>query len=302
MLLSDFGIAKRLIHEEGPQTNATLTAPGGVIGTPLYMVPEQLGGRMVDERTDIYALGVMLFEMIAGAPPFGNDARSAISALNMYEPAPRCSEYAEMPVEIDDIIARCLERDPEKRYATAIDLLQDLEGVERITDRELATLLTFRVDKSERERSKRDRTTASSADDREITGAVGARLADAVVTPRVSVRSPAEPSGARLHVLGPPSLGGLEVAIGKRLRIGRSDEAEFSIDSPLVSRLHAQVVQELDGVYIEDLNSANGTWVDDQVIERRFKLHDGASIVIGDVQMVFVWRQSDIPTIPHLAS
>ena len=295
LLISDFGIAKRLAIEEDHPTNV-LTAPNVFIGTPLYMAPEQFEELSPDERADIYSLGTMLFEMIVGLPPFAKKVGgiNALLARKRLETAPRCSEFVEVHSDIDELIARCLERDPDQRYQTAMELLQDVEGAERVADRELAEILEARVGRSEQERSKRERTTANRAADREATGTVAVALsAAAIITPQIAVPRN-DVSGARLRMVAPPQLAGMIFEVNRNVRIGRSDEAELRIDSPLISRMHALITRGLDTCYIEDLNSANGTRVGGENIKGRVTLNHGASIVIGDVQMIFEWFEAAI--------
>ena len=139
----DFGLAKLTERRTpagavGPvgvdkeaETRAKLsTDPGTVIGTPQYMSPEQARGQNVDARTDIFSLGVMLYEMIAGRPPFdGVNALDVISAILQKEPQPLKSQTVEIPAELQRIINKALRKDREERYQTARDLLNDLKDL-----------------------------------------------------------------------------------------------------------------------------------------------------------------------------
>lgn len=113
--ISDFGLAQSLIAED----SAHLTQTGRVIGTPRYMAPEQFHGQPVDARTDIYSLGLVLYEMATGAVP---DSRERLFG-NV--PSPRVSNPA-ISRKLERIILRCLEVDPAKRYASAGEILADL--------------------------------------------------------------------------------------------------------------------------------------------------------------------------------
>src|SRR5262249_55239415 len=104
------------------------TDSGTVMGTASYMSPEQARGQKVDVRTDIFSLGVTLYEMIAGCPPFeGVNALDVISAILQKEPAPLSQTAAEAPPELDRIVSKALRKDPEERYQTVRDLLNDLK-------------------------------------------------------------------------------------------------------------------------------------------------------------------------------
>jgi serine/threonine protein kinase/tetratricopeptide (TPR) repeat protein len=120
----DFGIAKSL-------AGAGTTAEGAVIGTPEYMSPEQVEGKPADVRADIYALGVILFEMVTGRPPFEGETAFSIANKHKSEPPPDPRTLnPQIPVDLSRLILRCMEKPFERRYQTAGELLSDLEAVE----------------------------------------------------------------------------------------------------------------------------------------------------------------------------
>jgi eukaryotic-like serine/threonine-protein kinase len=122
VLVMDFGIA-RLISgpETAPQTSA-------VLGTASYLSPEQAQGQSVDARTDIYALGVVLYEMLAGRPPFTGDSPMAIAykQVNATPEAPS-SVNPDVPPELDAVVMRALSKNPANRYQTGQEFADDLE-------------------------------------------------------------------------------------------------------------------------------------------------------------------------------
>ena len=122
VLVMDFGIA-RLISgpETAPQTSA-------VLGTASYLSPEQAQGQSVDARSDIYALGVVLYEMLTGRPPFTGDSPMAIAykQVNATPPAPS-SANPEVPPELDAVVMRALSKNPANRYQTGQEFADDLE-------------------------------------------------------------------------------------------------------------------------------------------------------------------------------
>jgi len=137
----DFGLAK-LIETQSPsvETRASTiemqsTETGVVMGTVRYMSPEQARGQKVDERTDIFSLGVMLYEMVAGRRPFDGQTESdCIAALLTAEPPPLGQSRSETPAELDRIINKCLVKDREGRYRSAHELFTDLSKLKRNYD------------------------------------------------------------------------------------------------------------------------------------------------------------------------
>ena len=127
----DFGLARM---RDVPQPRAEITAEGALLGTPAYMSPEQIRGDAVDFRTDLFALGVMLYELATGAHPFaGSDPASTIARILESQPAhvtdrvPAMLSTAAGLGDLDRIIARCLEKHPDARYQSTGDLVGELE-------------------------------------------------------------------------------------------------------------------------------------------------------------------------------
>lgn len=121
----DFGLAT-----EGESAGARLTREGQILGTPGYMSPEQACGKTVDARSDVFALGVLLFEMATGQLPFtGSSFQEMFSAL-MSRPVPRLrSLRRELPRDLERAVDRCLAKEPEQRFAAADDLLDQLHRI-----------------------------------------------------------------------------------------------------------------------------------------------------------------------------
>lgn len=126
----DFGIAK--IKDQPGSQNQKLTQAGVVYGTPEYLSPEQAQAKELDGRSDLYSMGVILYEMLTGCVPFHSSTAVAILAAHVYdepEPPSKVAKKAIHP-KFDTIIKKALSKKPEERYATAMDFLADLEDVE----------------------------------------------------------------------------------------------------------------------------------------------------------------------------
>ncbi len=138
----DFGLAKlapsAIAYAPRASTQIAVgTDPGTVVGTIDYMSPEQARGQEVDARTDIWALGVVLYEMVAGRPPFSGSSRSdVLVAILEREPSPLAGVIPSVPAELERIVGKALRKNPEQRYQVMKDLLLDLEalrGRDRVT-------------------------------------------------------------------------------------------------------------------------------------------------------------------------
>ncbi len=138
----DFGLAKLTATSSNKQIDSEAgtkvfvqTEPGLVMGTVSYMSPEQSVGKGVDPRTDIWSVGVVLYEMIAGCVPFqGKDIHRQIIAIQETEPAPLSQSVEGVPDRLEEIVAKCLAKDKDERYQTAKDLLIDLRNLRRKLD------------------------------------------------------------------------------------------------------------------------------------------------------------------------
>ena len=121
--ISDFGIAK-LSESTGSLTGS------GVIGTPAYMSPEQAQGNEIDGRSDIYGLGVIVYQMLSGHQPYNADTPMGVVVKHITEPVPEIlSMIPSLPVEVDQIIKSSMAKDRTKRYSTAVDLAKALNVV-----------------------------------------------------------------------------------------------------------------------------------------------------------------------------
>ena len=131
--LLDFGLAKRApaaADADQPTVSADLTGKGTIIGTLQYMAPEQLEGKDADARSDIFAFGGVLYEMATGHKAFtGKSPASVIAAILAVDPPPISTLQPTTPAALDRLIKRCLVKDPEERWQSALDLKSELQWI-----------------------------------------------------------------------------------------------------------------------------------------------------------------------------
>ncbi|MGB5659099.1 MAG: protein kinase [Thermoanaerobaculia bacterium] len=132
----DFGLAK--LHEGSPvatgedEPTRALTQEGLVVGTVPYMSPEQVEGRVVDQRTDIFSFGILLYEMATGRRPFGGEnSAQVVSSLLRDDPPSVAEVKADLPFHLSRIARHCLEKDPKRRFQSALDLRNELETLKQ---------------------------------------------------------------------------------------------------------------------------------------------------------------------------
>jgi serine/threonine protein kinase len=244
-VLTDFGLAK--LKEGGVETQT-----GTTMGTPAYMSPEQCLGYEPDRRSDVYSLGVLLFELVTGRVPF--QARSLTEAIRMHTqdpPPPPRSINPALPVEIENVVLRTLAKRKEDRYATARELADALEDAISRIPKDL-----------------------SVAPVRAASGQPGpyvslmTRLSAESIPPRApgsEVWEAAPESsgvGATLIVVAPD--GKTErISLGERrtLTVGRTSDNDLQLVDKGVSRQHARIEYDGTTFAVADLNSTNGTFL-----------------------------------------
>lgn len=123
VLVADFGIAKVCDHTD-------LTNTGVMLGSVKYLAPEQIEGHAVDARTDIYSLGVVLYEAVCGEPPFSGNSPAAMALVRLkQDPVPPRSVRPDLPTSLAALIEHCLERDPANRFESAKELRDAFNAV-----------------------------------------------------------------------------------------------------------------------------------------------------------------------------
>jgi serine/threonine-protein kinase len=275
VVLTDFGLA---------QLVATLSAT--TLGLPsamfVYMAPEQVIGQGIDHRTDLYALGVILYEMVTGRPPF--EPRSITEALNYHQNEtviPPSALRANIPTELEKVIMKCLAKDPAARYQSADELLRDLQPLQAARFREEVVEFQALPDLDYEDTEPFER----------IASPPPPEAPYPVVAPTVGPPPPPVPPYAEAGVEPTPPAPGEQVATppaplpagepdelviieDKRpLRrvpltkdlyiIGRDDDCDIVLDHHRVSRQHLRLERTPAGEYrVTDLASTNGTFLD----------------------------------------
>ena len=126
--LFDFGLVKH-VESEGAQE---ITREGSFLGSPRYIAPEQISGEPVDQRADLYALGIIFYQCLAGVTPFEGGNSTQVMLARLTSVAPRLRErnaLCEVPAEVEALVLRLLERNPADRFASVSDLLAAMRGV-----------------------------------------------------------------------------------------------------------------------------------------------------------------------------
>jgi serine/threonine-protein kinase len=122
VVLTDFGIARALVDSATAHTQ-------GLVGTPMYMAPEQVSGGSTDARTDLYAVGLMLYEMLTGERPFTGDSVLAVAMARLRQPPPDPRAHVPgVPDALAELVLRCAAREPEERPASALEVAQRLRS------------------------------------------------------------------------------------------------------------------------------------------------------------------------------
>lgn len=256
-LLADFGLVKLLGRQR------SITRPGASIGTPAYFSPEQALGEDVDHRSDIYGLGILLYELLTGHVPFEADSPIEMLFRRLREPPPSPRRLnPRISPQLEAVIMRALACDPQARYQTMEALVDDLLHVPGAVDQ-----------------------TPISARPAVPTG----------VTTRLATPSPF--TGPRLVVAGTNAV--LPLPQKDEVLIGRADPLVVSppdVDLGLhggglagVSRSHARLIRCPEGWLLEDMHSTNGTFLNGQRVLPRepVRLRSSDLIRCGQLTMIF---------------
>jgi serine/threonine-protein kinase len=323
--LLDFGITKPAISKPEIQSKFD-TETSLVIGTPHFMAPEQFQLRIADERSDIYSLGIILYKMLTGVFPFdGSDYSDLIKAHAEQPPVPP-SHLVSLPTEIDEVVLKCLEKDPGNRFQTMAELADALiAAAGELPHVDLRSVVSVaRKEAKEIEQMNQLQTLVPTDSFNPLmhgaASLIVARSDDSVI-PALSLPRPVTDTLSAATV--PPELllseakdfessdtrtritlirGRAEdvdfhlatfrtsYLLEKKTSIGRSSENDISLSDPKISRYHAELTADGENWFIGDFNSILGTFVNGEKIITRQLLKDQDEIQIGD--FVFIFQQA----------
>jgi serine/threonine protein kinase len=293
MLLTDFGVATIL------ESSMAYSRNGSTAGTPQYMAPEQgRQGGQVDGRTDIYSLGVVLFQCVTGRLPFNAENAVGVIMKHMSEPLPSPVRLVpDLPSQVDYIIRRAMEKEPQRRYQRAADMAADLHALSE----ELR--LTGHVTGPVSGRPVLPSTPAvgpasglgvcyrcgfSNSPQHRYCTRCGYDLTNPLVAGDKFIGKSGQPLRSRL-VFETGPLQGIPIMLHQEtMTIGRGANFDLVIHDNTISRHgHTRIVFSNGVWYAEDLGSTNGTKVNGRAINRPAPLAPGDELRMGDVFAIF---------------
>jgi serine/threonine protein kinase len=303
----DFGLARL---GRAAEDRRDLTATGTMFGTPAYMSPEMITGRPVDHRADIFAVGVMLYELSTYQKPFSGDVSSIagfVMQILRHDPPPP-SSIVPLPPELDAIVARCLQKEPDARYQRLDEMAVELRRLrDSLTvEPELPVRLIAPAPPPPLPAHSGSATIVAEAP-----GPVAAPPpvipgdGTVIIAPDRSPGAEEEDAGVRLHVgrSPDPRIAGQTIPIKGAgvIVLGRGSNCDIVVNDPGWSRRHASIHCRDGSFEITDLGSANGTFVNGRRVPPNAAepLFFGATITIGETVLAFSYGRDT--TLPDLS-
>lgn len=282
VVIIDLGIAKVVDRLD------VITSPGDIIGTPSHMAPETLSHERTDHRADLYAAGVIMYQLVTGQLPFQADSVYEMMQLVLTSSPEPPSAHVEVPDRLERVIMRCLEKNPDDRLQSAAEVSEALgpspEGVDLAQVSRNAAAYDDKLQYYEELATQVGPSPISSTFD--VPAASGPTLESTRWAAVPSSQAPDRGAGPELIVRRGTEEEAVHVLTGS-VRLGRSVENDIVLPDSTVSRFHARIVQSPDGFVLEDFNSVYGTTVDGARIEDHMVLTDGVTFSIGAFELQF---------------
>jgi serine/threonine protein kinase len=271
----DFGIARAT---EGTK----LTQTGAFIGTPQYMAPEIWEGKPADRRSDVYSLGIVLYEMVTGEVPFKGDTYAAVMRQHLRDrPRPPSTWRAETPRQVDWIVAHCLEKDAGERYQSSAQLLNDLQNWQQVRP------YAQRPAEAPEPRTGTPTPTVTRPTQPQVGSVLqsaGAQLSTALSRfSQVLSRSP------QAYLVGRRGAGaGYRFSLARKdTLLGRATNNSIVLNDGYLSPHHARIITTGGHHVLYDMRSQNGTYVNGYRVRQPVRLSHGDRIEIGDCEFTF---------------
>lgn len=312
----DFG-ARRIVAALQDELFAVQTSKGLIYGEIAHLAPEQILGEEVDPRSDIYCLGLMMYELLTGAKPFRHESpEDMVRAQLEDKPVPprEFKPQLKTPKFIEKAVMQALEKKPRRRQQSAAELLEELsaeivpeeEEHKGVWQRAKAAMAPKPAPpKEEAPAEATPQAEAPAAPTRTVrvprAGVTSVSKADgevavpAVPAAKAAVRAPVsgekeeepeEVSGPRLVLYEGKVVKSIFPLDKPELLVGRSPECDIMIDDRTVSRVHARISVKPERVVVEDLNSLNGTYINNDAVKRGH-IEDKDTVAFGNISLVF---------------
>jgi pSer/pThr/pTyr-binding forkhead associated (FHA) protein/predicted Ser/Thr protein kinase len=266
--LTDFGLSKNVSSD-----SIALTAQGEFVGTIDYTAPELVLGKKADSRLDVYSLGCLLFECLAGAPPFNKERDVEVLYAHIQDPPPQITAVrGDVPAALDDVIAKAMAKKPEDRYATCSEFIDAARAV-----------------------------VGEPPPPPPPPSGGGAEPPPPPPPPMEPAPDPAAggpfPASAMVMRVTGGNAAGTMITVTNEFLIGRQAPGDGKLGNDIeISRRHARITREADGRFVlEDLGSTNGTFVNgERVTTRPLAPHD--VLEMGDTRLL-VLHPSEAPAL-----
>jgi len=279
--LVDFGTA-RIVAALGDEIFATVTPYGTVYGEVPYMAPEQLTGEDVDARTDVYLAGLVMYEMLTGAKVFRLESAADLARAQVEGKALPPREFKpqlRIPKFIEKAIMQALEKKPRRRQQTVGELMEELQA-EIVPEDEEPKGMWQRAKAAVIPPKPAPRPAESPT-------AVLQRAPSAGPAPaETRADAGAQVAGPRLVLYDGKKVKKVYALDKPEMLVGRSPECDVMIDDKTVSRVHARITSKPERIVVEDLNSLNGTYINNDAVKRGH-IEDKDSLAFGSIVLVF---------------